>query len=159
MNELLEHPDELQRGYATATPTARLRAIKQRLGATLAETGSTRVVTVVSAVEALARSLVVHAPGRPASSAEMRHKQFRHTGPVQLVGEVLRLHGAAPPQQHFDAETWELFEAAASYRDLVVHECTQLGADRHPYLIAAAHAVLQGLVELAGLEGRPRAVA
>jgi hypothetical protein len=158
MNELLEHPDELQRAYAMATPAARLRVIKQRLASAHAEMGSTRMVTMVSAVEALARSLVVHAAGRPASTAEMRHKQFRHTGPVELVEEVLRLRGVARPLQHFDRDTWELFEAAARYRDLIVHECTYIGQDRHPHLIAAAEQVLRGLIELAGLEIRPKAV-
>jgi hypothetical protein len=158
MNELLQHPDELQRTYATATPAARLRAIKQRLAGAHGEMGSTRLVTIVSAVEALARSLVVHAAGRPASTAEMRHKQFRQTGPVELVEEVLRLRGTRPPLQHFDGETWELFEVAARYRDLIVHECTYVGQDRHPYLIAAAESVLRGLIELAGLEIRPTAV-
>jgi len=159
MNELLEHPDELQRAYAVATPAARLRVIRQRLASAHNEMGSTRLVTVVSAVEALARSLVVHAPGRPASTAEMRHRQFRHTGPVELVEEVLHLRGTKPPLQHFERETWELFEVAARYRDLIVHECTYVGQDRHPYLISAVEAVLQGLIELAGLETRPRAVA
>jgi len=159
MNELLEHPDELQRAYAVATPAARLRVIKQRLASAHNEMGSTRLVTVVSAVEALARSLVVHAPGRPASTAEMRHRQFRHTGPVELVEEVLHLRGGKAPLQHFERETWELFEVAARYRDLIVHECTYVGQDRHPYLISAVEAVLQGLIELAGLETRPRAVA
>lgn len=159
MNELLGHPEELQRAYAIATPAARLRVIRQRLASAHGEMGSTRLVTVVSAVEALARSLVVHAAGRPASTAEMRHRQFRQTGPVELVEEVLRLRGARPPQQHFDADTWKLFEAATCYRDLIVHECTYVGQDRHPHLIAAADAVLHGLVELAGLEARPKAVA
>jgi hypothetical protein len=152
MNELLAHPDELQRAYAIATPAARLRVIRQRLASAHGEMGSARLVTVVSAVEALARSLVVHAAGRPASTAEMRHRQFRHTGPVELVEEVLRLRGARPPQQHFERETWELFEAATRYRDLIVHECTYVGQDRHPYLIAAVQSVLDALVELAGLE-------
>ena len=158
MNELLQHPDELQRAHATATPAARLRSIKQRLAGAHGEMGSTRLVTIVSGVEALARSLVVHAAGRPASTAEMRHKQFRQTGPVELVEEVLRLRGAHPPLQHFEPETWELFEVAARYRDLIVHECTYVGQDRHPYLIAAAEAELRGLIELAGLEIRPTAV-
>lgn len=159
MNELLEHPDELQRAYAMATPAARLRVIKQRLASAHGEMGSTRLVTLVSAVEALARSLVVHAPGRPASTAEMRHRQFRTTGPVELVAEVLRLRGAPQPALHFDGETWDLFEVAARYRDLIVHECTYVGPDRHPYLIAATEAVLRGLIEVAGLETGPRVVA
>lgn len=158
-SDLLEHPQELQRAYAIATPAARLRAIKQRLATAHAEMGSTRLVTVVSAVEALARSLVVHASGRPASTAEMRHRQYRDAGPVELVEEVLRLRGAPPGARHFEGEDWELFEVATVYRDLVVHECSSIGQDRHPFLIAACESVLRGLVELAGLEARPKAVA
>jgi len=89
----------------------------------------------------------------------MRHRQFRTTGPVELVEEVLRLHGAKPPLQEFERETWELFEVAARYRDLIVQECTYVGPDRHPYLIAAADEVLRGLIELVGLEAKPKAVA
>ena len=158
MNELLEHPDELQRTYAMATPAARLRVIKQRLASAHGEMGSTRLVTMVSAVEAMARSLVVHSAGRPASTAEMRYRQFRSTGPVELVEEVLRLRGAGRPLAHFGQETWELFEVAARYRDLIVHECTFIGQDRHPHLISAAEAVLRGLIEVAGLDAGPRVV-
>lgn len=157
--DLLEHPQELLRTCAIASPAARLRAIRQRLAASHAEIGSTRVVTWVSAVEALARSLVVHAPGRPASTAEMRHRQYGATGPVELVEEVLRLWGAPRGAAHFEREDWELFEVAAVYRDLVVHECCTIGHDRHPHLVAATEAVLRGLVELAALEARPRAIA
>lgn len=159
MNELLAHPDELQRAYAMATPAARLRVIKQRLASAHGEMGSTRLVTLVSAVEALARSLVVHSAGRPASTAEMRHRQYRGTGPVELVEEVLRLRGAGRAIEQFGRETWELFEVGTHYRDLIVHECTHVGQDRHPYLIAATEAVLRGLVEVAGLEVGPRVVA
>ena len=157
--ELLEHPEELQRVYAVATPAARLRVIRQRLASAHGEMGSTRLVTVVSAVEALARSLVVHSAGRPSSTAEMRHRQVRNTGPVELVEEVLRLRGAKRGAQHFEPDTWDLFEVATRYRDLIVHECTYIGPDRHPHLIAATEAVLRGLVELAGLEVlRPKVV-
>ena len=156
--ELLEHPDELQRTYAVATPAARLRAIKQRLASAHGELGSARLVTVVSAVEALARSLVVHSAGRPASTAEMRHRQFRTTGVIELVEEVLRLRGAARGLQHFDRDDWELFEVATVYRELIVHECTSVGQDRLPHLVRATEAVLRGLIELAGLGATPKVV-
>jgi len=157
--DLLEHPQELLRTFAIAAPAARLRAIRQRLAGAHAETGAARLVTMVSAVEALARSLVVHAPGRPASTAEMRHRQYSAVGPIELVEEVLRLWGAPRASEHFEREDWELFEIGTVYRDLVVHECSTIGHDRHPHLIAATEAVLHGLVELAGLQSRPRAVA
>lgn len=156
--ELLEHPDELHRTHAVATPAARLRVIRQRLASAHGEMGSARLVTVVSAVEALARSLVVHSAGRPASTAEMRHRQFRNTGVIELVEEVLRLRGAARGMQHFDREGWELFEVATVYRDLIVHECTSVGQDRLPHLVRATEAVLRGLVELAGLGATPKVV-
>lgn len=156
--ELQEHPDELLRAHAVATPAARLRVIKQRLASAHNEMGSPRLVTMVSAVEALARSLVVHASGRPSSTAEMRHRQYRDAAPVELVDEVLRLRGAGRGASHFEAGDWELFEVATRYRDLIVHECTSIGQDRHPHLIAACETVLRGLVELAGLEVRPKAV-
>lgn len=156
--DLLEHPEQLQRAYATAMPAARLRAIKQRLAAAHNEMGSTRLVTVVSGVEALARSLVVHAPGRPASTAEMRHRQIRGTGPVELVQEALSLRGGGRPEATFGEEAWDFFQVAVRYRDLIVHECTVIGQDRHPTLIAATESVLRGLVEVAGLESGPKVV-
>lgn len=156
--QLLDHPDELQRAYAVATPAARLRAIKQRLASVHAEMASTRLVTMVAAVEALARSLVVHSFGRPSSTAEMRHRQFRESSPRALVEEVLRLRGAASPASHFEGDTWETFDNAVRYRDLIVHECTYVGQDRLDYLISAADEVLRGLIELAGLDAGPRTV-
>lgn len=156
--ELLAASDQLQRAYALATPAARLRAIKQRLASVHGEMPSTRLVTMVSAVEALARALVVHSAGRPSTTAEMRHRQFRHTGPIELVEEVLRLRGAKRAAQHFEHPEWEMFELAVRYRDLIVHECATVGHDRHGPLIGAAEAVLRGLVELAALDARPQVV-
>ena len=156
--DLHDHVDELQRACALATPAARLRMIRQRLASAQGETGSMRLVTVVSAVEALARSLVVHSSGRPASTAEMRHRQFRVSGPAELVEEVLRLRDAGRPASHFGAENWSAFEVAVRHRDLVVHECATVDRDLNQYLFAAAESVLDGLVELAALDTRPRAI-
>ncbi|GAB3769582.1 hypothetical protein GCM10028796_34880 [Ramlibacter monticola] len=159
MNELLAHAEELQHTYATATPAARLRAIRQRLASAHAEMGPARLVTMVGAVEALARSLIVHAAGRPASTAVMRHRQFRDTGAVELVEEVLRLRAAPGPSEMFGADVWQRFEAALRYRDLIVHECTYIGRDAHSELISAATTVLRALIELAGLDSGLQAVA
>lgn len=156
--QIQDHPVELQRAYAVATPAARLRAIKQRLASVHGEMASTRLVTLVAAVEALARSLVVHSFGRPPSTAEMRHRQFRDLGALELTEEVLRLRGASRAAAHFEGETWAHFETAVQYRDLIVHECSFVGADASEDLLAAADKVLRGLVALAGLEGGPRTV-
>jgi hypothetical protein len=68
---------------------------------------------------------------------------------------VLRLHGAPSAVERYGDETWQLFGLAHMYRNLVVHECTYLGQDKYPALIAASLRVLEGLVEAGGL---PRVV-
>ena len=159
MDELLAHADEILRTYAIATPAARLRSIRQRLASAHAEMGPTRLVTVVAAVEALCRSLIVHSAGRPPSTAEMRHRQFRDTGAVELVQEVLRLRAAPGVAELFGPQVWERFEVALRYRDLIVHECTYIGRDAHADLITAVTTVLRGVIELAGLDSGLQAVA
>jgi hypothetical protein len=136
---------------ATAKPGSRLVAIRQRLARTEGDAGAMRLVTLVSAVEALARSLVAHAPQRPSSTAPMRYQQIRTTGPVDLVVEMLRLYGAGAAAEVFGDETWRLFELAHQSRNMVVHECTTLPQDSYPPLIAAAERVLDGLVQAGGL--------
>lgn len=76
--------------------------------------------------------------------------------PLELVEDALRLYGASPAVELYGDETWQLFELAHRYRNLVVHECTYLGQDKYPALIAASERVLQGLVIAGGL---PRLVA
>lgn len=151
LDELQEELEQLRRTYAASRPAARLGVIRQRLARADAEIGPTKLVTAVSAVEALARSLVVHAPGRPASTAHFRYQQVRRKGPLELVEEALRLHGALSAVEQYGGETWQLFELAHRYRDMVVHECTYLGQDKYPALIAASRSVLEGLVVAGGL--------
>ncbi|MEJ5992117.1 hypothetical protein WG902_19100 [Ramlibacter sp. PS3R-8] len=156
VDELQEELEQLRLTYATSRPAARLGVIRQRLARAQAEFGPTRLVTVVSAVEALARSLVVHAPGRPASSSHFRYEQVCMQAPLDLVEGALRLYGADPAVDLFGQETWQLFELAHRYRNLVVHECTYPDQDKYPALVAACERVLQGLVTAGGL---PRLVA
>lgn len=153
IDELREELEQLRKTYATSRPAARLGVICQRLGRAEAEIGPTRLVTVVSAVEALARSLVVHAPGRAASTSHFRYQQVRLKAPLELVEDVLRLYGSAPAVERYGGETWQLFELAHRCRNLVVHECTCLGQDKYQALIAASERVLEELVVVGGLPG------
>ncbi|GAB3653016.1 hypothetical protein [Ramlibacter alkalitolerans] len=150
-DELREELEQLRGANASSRPAARLGVIRQRLARAEGEIGPTRLVTAVSAVEALARSLIVHAPGRPASSAHFRYRQVALKAPLELVEEALRLYEAGSPQDRYGEETWQLFELADHYRHLVVHGCTYPAPDRYPALVAAARHVLEGLVEAGGL--------
>lgn len=149
--ELDEGLAQLRRVYAQSKPAARLAAIRLRLASAKDDPGPTHLITSVSAVEALARSLVVHAPGRPASTAHFRYQQVRQQTASELVEEALRLHGARPAAQTFGEDTWRLFDLAYQYRDLVVHECTFPGRDKSQPLIAACERILDGMVSAAGL--------
>lgn len=151
VDELREELEQLRKTYAASKPSARLAAIRQRLARAEEETGPTRLVTTVSAVEALARSLVVHAPGRPPATAHFRYQQVRNKQPLDLVEEALRLHGGKSPQEQLGPQTWALFGLAVQARNLVVHECTCLGQDKDPRLVDAAEGVLESMVEAAGL--------
>lgn len=151
LDELREELDQLRKSYATAKPSARLFIIRQRLARAEDETGPTRLATTVSAVEALARSLIVHAPGRPPATAHFRYQQVRQKQPLDLVEEALRLHGGKSPAEHVGTQPWGLFELAVQARNLVVHECTVLGQDKYPAMVEAAGQVLEAMVEVAGL--------
>ena len=156
VDELEQELEQLRKTHAAARPVARLGSIRQRLARGQAENGPTRLVTVVSAVEALARSLVVHAPGRPASSSHFRYEQVCTKPPLELVEDALRLYGSASAVELYGESTWQLFELAHRYRNLVVHECTYADQDTYPELVAACERVLHGLVIAGGL---PRLVA
>ena len=151
LDELREELEQLRRSYAAAKPSARLATIRQRLARAEGDTGPTRLVATVSAVEALARSLIVHAPGRPPATAHFRYQQVRNKQPLDLVEEALRLHGGKLPADQVGAQAWALFELAIQVRNLVVHECTVLAHDKYPAMADAAGRVLEAMVEVAGL--------
>lgn len=151
VDELRDELEQVRKANAVTKPSARLAAIRQRLARAEGETPPMRLVTMVAAVEALARSLVVHAPGRPPATAHFRYQQVRQKQPVDLVEEAVRLHAAKPAEEQFGAEAWGLFALAVQARNLLVHECSFLGQDKYPALLDAAGRVLEGMVEVAGL--------
>lgn len=142
---------ELRRIYVTSSPRQRLIVIRQRLAQP--EIGATRLVTAVSSVEALARSLVVHAKAADAAKLEKTYSAYRDRDPESLVAEFLKLKNLPEPRTHFAEDTWPLFREAINFRNQVVHECTFLGQDKYPALIEAALEVLYELVRIADLQG------
>jgi hypothetical protein len=151
VSALRQELEQLRSSSVVMKPSARLAAVRQRLAKAEVEGGATRLVAAVAAVEALARSLVVHAPQRSPATAHLRYQQVRATGALPLVEETLRIYGAPPPTEFFGGDAWDGFEVAQLFRDVIVHECTVPGHDRYPLLIQATERVLEGLVEAGGL--------
>lgn len=76
--------------YVNSTPRARLGVIRQCLALAEAEIGPTRLVTVVSAVEAFARSIVVHSKAKVSSDIESVYTTFRDRRPPTAAAEFQR---------------------------------------------------------------------
>jgi len=154
-NPTVEYVAELLRlreTYATVPPQSRYNVILKRLEAE--EIGPTRLITVVSAVEALARSIVVHRH-RPNYTEALRvYMTQKDKAATTLVEEVLKSYGIGPASTHFSEDTWPLFRHAVNYRNLVVHECTYLGQDKYPSLVSASFEVLDELASISGLTRR-----
>jgi hypothetical protein len=105
----------LREAYAYAFPQARLNVIRKRLRPD--EIGPARLVTVVSAVEALARSLAIHASARFKREVAELYAKYKQRAPVSLVEEVLHAHRHPDPSAYFAEDTWTLFKHAVEFRN------------------------------------------
>jgi len=136
----------IRENYVCATPRQRLSVIRQRLEDH--HFGPNRLVTAVSAVEALARALAMKQKCK--SKAELRrlYPKYRNRAPKPLVVEYLSSKGIPDPDAYFGEDTWRLFGYAIDYRNLLAHECTYLGLDKFPSLIEACSEILDSLAKL-----------
>jgi len=140
--------------YISATPRQRLSVIRQRLDDH--HFGPNRLVTVVSAVEGLARSLAMHATARSKSEMAALYPKYSHRKPEGLIREYLQSRGITNPDEFFTEDTWRLFGYAVKYRNLLAHECTYLGLEKFPSLIEACDEILSALAKLGRIhESRP----
>ena len=132
--------------YMSATPKQRLSVIRQRL--TDHHFGPNRLVTSVSAVEALSRSLAMHEKAVARAQLKSLYGKYKDRDPKTLVREYLKARGVADPTSFFGENTWRLFGYAVDYRNLITHECTYLGLDKFPSLIKACEEILNALAKL-----------
>ena len=132
--------------YVCATPRQRLSIIRQRLEDH--HFGPNRLVTAVSAVEALARSLAMNHKAKSKKDIKKLYPKFKDRSPKTLVLEYLKVRGIDDPTTFFGEDTWRLFGYAVEYRNLLAHECTYLGLDKFPTLIKACNEILNSLAKL-----------
>ena len=144
----------IRAAYVSATPRQRLAIVRQRLNDH--HFGPNRLVTAVSAVEALARTLAMHAACSTKAELASNYAKYSHRKPEGLIREYLASKDVSDPTAFFAEDTWQLFGYAVKYRNLLAHECTYLGMDKFPLLIEACEEVLTALVKL-GRVREPRA--
>jgi hypothetical protein len=138
--------------YVTATPRQRLSIIRQRLEDH--HFGPNRLVTAVSAAEALARSLAMHHRARTKGELQKLYAAYRDRSPKTLINEYLTDKGISDAGAFFEEDNWRLFSYAVEYRNLLAHECTYLGLDKFPSLIEACEAIVSKLAMLGGVRER-----
>ena len=112
------------------------------------EIGATKLVTIVSGVEALARSLLVHHRNLSEVEIMQLYEEYKFKKPESLVAEYLKTHGNNDCSTYYQKDTWTLFQQAVNFRNLIVHECTYLGQDKYPSLIVSCEEVLSSLIKL-----------
>ena len=146
--DYLKELELIRSAYVCSSPRQRLYVVSQRLDNPAH--GPNLLVTHVSAVEALARSLAMHAKGRSKAQLKQLYGKYRDREVKSLVAECLANRGHNNPSEFFGADTWRMFGYAVSYRNFLVHECTYLGQDKYPSLIEACQSILNSLSELTG---------
>ena len=141
---------EIRDVYVCSTPQQRLRIIQLRLNDP--DSGPNRLVTVVSAVEALARTLAMHACFSSKHDMSVNYPKYRNRKPADLICEYLLSKGITDPKTIFKEDNWLLFDYAVQSRNLLTHECTYLGQGNYQALIQVCEEVLEELTKLAGID-------
>lgn len=150
MNDMAQQIEKLRQSYVRAYPKQRLHVAIQRINNP--DHGPNRLIAYVSAAEGFARSLCMHRQARGRDALSALYPKYIRRGPESLIGEFLAAKNLGKPGEHFGSETWELFEYAVQYRNLLAHECTYLGMNLSPKLIDACKTVLRKLATDAGLD-------
>jgi hypothetical protein len=132
--------------YISATPSQRLSIARQRLADH--HSGPNKLVTVVSAIEALARCLLQHVGAKSKADLAKAYPRYKDWSAKSLVREYLAKRGIHDPAAYLEDDNWKLFGYAVEFRNVLVHECTYLGHDKFPSLIDACEEVLEKLVKL-----------
>jgi hypothetical protein len=135
--------------YVGASLRQRLHIVRLRLEDN--HFGPNRLVTTVSAVEALARSIAINCKAKSKADKQVIYSRYKYEKPEDLIIKCLKNYNISNPKEFFDQDNWELFGYAVEFRNLLVHECTYLGLDKFPSLIAACEEILESLVKLANI--------
>ncbi len=110
------------------------------------------IVTYVSAIEGVLRSLVMWyetaPPSRPTAKTYSKYKNWT----VRELYEKYLERRNGKSEELIPAETCELLWYAVEYRNLLVHECTYLGQNRSLKLISACQEFLCKLCDHAKIK-------
>jgi len=142
MKSFDDHISELRAAYMEAPPRLRLRVALDRVRNP--SCGPNRLIQTVSAVEGLARALVIDELVAQGTTVQRAYDDVQFTNASELVEKCL-----GDPKHHLAAEQWDDFRTAIKYRNILVHECTFLRQGYSERFIAAASDVFDVLAAMA----------
>lgn len=145
--DYIAHLKDLRKSYYRSYPRQRLDIARQRIENPTH--GPNLLVTYVSAIEGLLRSLVVWGETIGERPNEETYVKYRHWDVDKLYKEYLKQKNC---EELVEASTYQLIGYAVEYRNLLAHECTYLGQDRYPVLLEACEELLKAISVHAGIE-------
>ncbi len=139
---------ELRKLYIEAIPLQRFQIASQRIN--YPENGPNLIVAYISAIEGIARSLVLHQVAHSKTELNAIYPKYKNTGATKLLEQYLKEKLDKDPENYFGKDIWEKIGFAIEYRNFLAQECTYLGQETYPDLINACKALLEKLAELEG---------
>ena len=145
--ECEKHESKLRETYINFDPLQRHGIIKQRLENL--DGRPNELIVRVSAVEAMARSIVLDLATYDGLSREEKYEEVKFKRANELLEEICSHRKVLKkPDEVFGASEIENFKCAEKYRDLLVHECTYLRQGTSNELIESTKTVLSRLLAL-----------
>jgi hypothetical protein len=145
-----EHLKNLRKLYYESFPEQRLHVGEQRIENP--DHRLNQIVTYVSAIERLLRSLVLWDETATEKTSQKKYEKYEHYGFKKLFSIYLEQRSTQSKDIISD-DIYRLVEYAVKYRSLILaHECTNLGQDKYHELIDACEAFLHELANHAGIK-------
>jgi hypothetical protein len=142
-----ERLKSLRESYFKAPPQQRINVAKKRIANQ--QSGPDFIVTYVSAIEGLLRSLVIWNNSYTGKPSKTRYDKYKNFGVDALYREYLKIINS---ETIVSDDIYELVTYAVGYRNLLAHECTYLGQDTYTGLIEACDSFLKEICTTAGLK-------
>lgn len=141
------HLKQLREQYYRSYPKQRVHIAKQRIDNP--SHGPNLLVTYVSSLEGLLRSLVIWYETTSDRPSEETYKKYRFKGLTSLYKTYLKQKSCSCL---IGEENYKLIEFAIEYRNLLAHECTYLGQDKYPELIQVCEKLFKSICNHENIE-------
>lgn len=133
------HIEQLRNSYINANRSQRRWVAETRMQNPCLP--SNILIIKVSAVEALARAIVIEQKQGKGETVQSAYEKVKHKNGIYLIQKCICPEIKKKPEDLFSKDFWEEFKCAVKYRNLLIHECTSLRAGISTKLIKTCQEV------------------